>query len=201
VKIYLSKPRHHWISPYTILEKIIFWREIDYDEPLIVKWSERLEPISKAVQKFLDFVHPEVKLIKIDHWDTWSMDHTLSLLIVPMLKQLHKEKHGAPFVEDVDVPVEFKSTSAPPKENDWDTDDNHFKRWDWVMEEMIWTFEQLCDWDNDKVFFDYGTKVENESFENSIKRIKVDHEGLNAHNNRIQNGLRLFGKYYRGLWD
>ena len=69
------------------------------------------------------------------------------------------------------------------------------------MEEMIWTFEQLCDWDNDKAFFDYGPKVENESFENSIKRIKVDHEGLNSHNDRIQNGLRLFGKYYRSLWD
>ena len=201
MKIYLSKPRHHWISPYTVLEKIIFWREIDYDEPLIVKWSDRLEPISKAVQKFLDFVHPEVRYIKIDHWDTWSMDHTLSLLIVPMLKQLHKEKHGGPLVDDGDVPEELKSTSAPPKENDWDIDDNYFKRWDWVMEEMIWTFEQLCDWDNDKAFFDYGTKVENESFENSIKRIKVDHDGLNSHNDRIQNGLRLFGKYYRSLWD
>lgn len=201
MKIYLSKPRHHWISPYKVLEKIIFWREIDYDEPLIVKWSERLEPISKAIQKFLDFVHPEVRYIKIDHWDTWSMDHTLSLLVVPMLKQLHKEKHGGPSVDDEDVPEELKSTSAPPKENDWDIDDNHFKRWDWVMEEMIWTFEQLCDWDNDKAFFDYGPKVENESFENSIKRIKVDHEGLNSHNDRIQNGLRLFGKYYRSLWD
>lgn len=201
MKIYLSKPRHHWISPYTVLEKIIFWREIDYDEPFIVKWSDRLEPISKAIQKFLDFIHPEVRYIKIDHWDTWSMDHTLSLLIVPMLKQLHKEKHGGPLVDDKDVPEELKSTSAPPKENDWDIDDNHFKRWDWVMEEMIWTFEQLCDWDNDKAFFDYGPKVENESFENSIKRIKVDHDGLNSHNNRIQNGLRLFGKYYRSLWD
>lgn len=201
MKIYLSKPRHHWISPYTVLEKIIFWREIDYDEPFIVKWSDRLEPISKAIQKFLDFIHPEVRYIKIDHWDTWSMDHTLSLLIVPMLKQLHKEKHGGPLVDDKDVPEELKSTSAPPKENDWDIDDNHFKRWDWVMEEMIWTFEQLCDWDNDKAFFDYGPKVENESFENSIKRIKVDHDGLNSHNDRIQNGLRLFGKYYRSLWD
>jgi hypothetical protein len=201
VKIYLSKPRHHWISPYTILEKVIFWREIDYDEPLIDKWSQRLEPISKAILKFLDFVHPEVRYIKIDYWDTWSMDCTLSPIIAPMLKQLHKEKHGAPYVDDEDVPEELKSTSAPPRENDWDTDDNHFKRWDWVMEEMIWTFEQLSDWNNDSQFFNYGTKTENETFESAFDRIKVDQEGLNAHNNRIQNGLRLFGKYYRGLWD
>ena len=53
------------------------------------------------------------------------MDHTLAMIIVPMLKQLKETKHGAPFVDDEDVPEELKSTSAPAKENDWDTDDNH----------------------------------------------------------------------------
>ena len=32
---------------------------------------------------------------------------------------------------DEDVPEELKSTSAP--ENEWDTDDNHFKRWEDVV--------------------------------------------------------------------
>lgn len=201
MKIYLSKPRNHWISPYTILEKVFFWREIDYDEPVIEKWSDRLEPLSKALQKFLDFIHPQINYVKIDYWDTWSMDCTLSPIIAPMLKQLNKVKHGAPLVDDEDVPSELKSTAAPPKENDWDTDDNHFKRWDWVMGEMIWTFEQLSDWDNDSVFYDHGVKVKGESFDDSLNRIKIDEDGLNAHNVRIQNGLRLFGKYYRNLWD
>lgn len=201
MKIYLSKPRNHWISPYTILEKVFFWREIDYDEPVIEKWSDRLEPLSKALQKILDFIHPQINYVKIDYWDTWSMDCTLSPIIAPMLKQLNKEKHGAPLVDDEDVPSELKSTAAPPKENDWDTDDNHFKRWDWVMGEMIWAFEQLSDWDNDSKFYDFGVKVEGESFSESINRIKLDKDGLYAHNDRIQNGLRLFGKYYRNLWD
>ena len=68
-----------------------------------------------------------------------------------MLKQLKKDKHGAPLVDDEDVPEELRSTSAPPKENEYDIDDNHFKRWDWVMDEMIWSFEQMqpdCDWDD-----------------------------------------------------
>ena len=30
---------------------------------------------------------------------------------------------------------------------------------------------------------------------------KFDQEGFNAVNKRIDNGLRLFGKYYRSLWD
>ena len=42
--------------------------------------------------------------IKIDPWDTWSMDLTLALIIHPMLKQLHKTSHGAPYVDDEDVP-------------------------------------------------------------------------------------------------
>ena len=29
----------------------------------------------------------------------------------------------------------------------------------------------------------------------------VDREGIKAYNERINNGMRLFGKYYRGLWD
>ena len=28
-----------------------------------------------------------------------------------------------------------------------------------------------------------------------------DWEAMKAHNKRIDNGTRLFGKYYRGLWD
>jgi hypothetical protein len=54
------------------------------------------------------------------------MDHTLSHIVLPMLKQLKKDKHGSPLVDDEDVPEELRSTSAPAKENDWDIDDNHF---------------------------------------------------------------------------
>jgi hypothetical protein len=28
-----------------------------------------------------------------------------------------------------------------------------------------------------------------------------DWDAMKAHNKRIDNGCRLFGKYYRGLWD
>jgi len=30
---------------------------------------------------------------------------------------------------------------------------------------------------------------------------ELDREGLKAHNDRIDNGLKLFGKYFRTLWD
>ena len=202
MKIYLTKPRNHWFSPYTFLEKVFFWREIDYDEPIIEKWSERLTPISKGIAKFLDFVHPEVKYVKIDYWDTWSMDCTLSPIILPMLIQLQKTKHGSPSVDDQDVPEELRSTSAPAKENEWDTDDNWHKRWDWVMNEMIWTFTQLSDVDHESQFYDHSVEDENEKdFMKRISQIKCDYEAMKIHNDRISKGLILFGKYYRGLWD
>ena len=98
MKVYKSNYRHHWISPYIILEKVFFWREIDYDEPIIEKWADRLQPFSKAYQSVMDFIHPKIDYVKIDRYDTWSMDHTLADIILPMLKQLNTEKHGAPNV-------------------------------------------------------------------------------------------------------
>lgn len=214
MKVYFSNYRNHWLSPYTILEKVFFWREIDYDEPIIEKWSDRLNPLCVAAQKFLDFVHPKIDYVKIDYYDTWNMDSTLSKIIYPMLVQLNEKNHGAPFTDDEDVPDELKSTSAPAKENEWDTDDNHFKRWDWVMGEMIWAFEQKnidweeqyregnidwksvpCAWDENGI----PTLYTMEDGPNNT--YKCDYEGMKVHQARIDNGVRLFGKYYSRLWD
>jgi hypothetical protein len=214
MKIYLSKPRYHWVSPYTVLEKVLFWldwEKISYDTPWVEKWAERIMPFSKGWQKFMDFIHPEVNFIKVDYWDVWSMDHTLSPIIMPMLKQLKEVKHGSGHVDDEDVPDELKSTSAPPKENEWDTDDNWHKRWDYVLDEMIWAFEQLSNDEHEMQFWkthpelDLTKHPEDEGQTTTPLRWKVagdcDWDAMKSHNKRIDNGTRLFGKYYRGLWD
>lgn len=202
MKVYLSKYRYHWISPYTVLEKIIFWRKFEYEEPVIEKWVNRLDPTCKAIQAVLDFIHPKIDYVKIDKWDTWSMDYTLAHIITPMLKQLKETKHGSPFVDDEDVPEELRSSSAPPKENDYDIDENHFKRWDWVLNEMIWAFEQNLDYDSEEKFFDHSdVETGKHDILGQINKIKIDHEGLKIHQDRKKNGFRLFGKYYQGLWD
>jgi hypothetical protein len=207
MKVYFNGYPDTWLSPYTILEKVFFWREIDYDEPIIEKWSDRLLPLCNALHKVRKVINPQIRYVKLDRYDTWSMDHTLSYIIVPMLKQLNATKHGAPFVDDEDVPEELKSTSAPPKENEWDVDENHFKRWDWVMNEMIWAFERQLDEDDESEFFD-SSAYEGVDFKERLKdmekgqsKTKVDWDGLKAHQARKQNGYRLFGKYYQSLWD
>lgn len=237
MKIYISKYRDHWISPYTMLDYAFFWtdwskcsrdkriRSIEEESKYVEhpewveRWSDRLVPVSKAIQWVWDRVHPPINYVKIDRWDTWSMDHTLAPIILPMLKQLQATKHGAPLVDDEDVPDELKSTSAPPKENDWDTDGNHFRRWDWVLDEMIFAFECKVD-DSWQEKFREGEidmlwvpvdkdgnevpKGEHKYYE--MKRgpkdtYKCDYEGMRVVEKRIQNGFRLFGKYYQALWD
>jgi len=215
MKVYFSGYRNHWLSPYTILEKVFYWREIDYDEPIIEKWSNRLNPLCVAAQKFLDFVHPKIEYVKIDRYDTWSMDHTLGRIVLPMLKQLKASNHGSPLVDDEDVPEELKSTAAPAKENEWDIDGNHFKRWDWVMDEMIFAFEcksddswedafreGVIDWKSVPCAWDENGKPTMYSMEDGPNSTyKCDYDGMKVVHDRIQNGFRLFGKYYQGLWD
>jgi uncharacterized protein with WD repeat len=136
------------------------------------------------------------------------MDDTLSHIIVPMLEQLQKTKHGAPYVDDADVPEYLRSTSAPPKESEYHTDDNHFKRWDWVLDEMIFAFKaKTFDWEDQ--FYSGQHDFRWEKQDNGLLKMvdgagntfKVDDEGKKAYHDRMRNGFRLFGKYYEGLWD
>ena len=219
MKVYISKYRDHWLSPYTICEKICWWREIDYDEPWVKRVNKVLEPICGLWRDFLDFIHPPINYVKIDNYDTWSMDTTLTPIILPMLKQLKETKHGAPFTEDEDVPERLRSTTkaaVKSKKESWDTDGNHFKRWDWILDEMIWAFEQLAD-DEWEAQFHSGTSdivwVPSKELDAKGKPLtyemtagpkdtrKWDKKGYMKHSARIDNGTRLFGKYFRALWD
>jgi hypothetical protein len=166
--------------------------------------------------------------VRIDNYDTWSMDNTLAHIVLPMLIQLKKTKHGAPNTDDVDVPKKLQSTSAPPKKNEYDTDKFFFKRWDWILDEMVWAFEQ-CNKDWEKKFHSGKIDMRWQALDKDNKPIgkpqklhnkkkhkgvlwyrtvkgpndthKFDMKGYQKHLDRMQNGFRLFGKYYMSLWD
>ena len=123
-----------------------------------------------------DYPNPSID-VQIDKQDTWSMDYTLAHVILPMLKQLKETKHGSPFTDDDDVPEELRSTSAEPKENKWDTDSNFHKRWNWVMDEMIWAFTEKC------------------------KDDCLVRDNWEEHQKRMTHAFTMFGRYYENLWD
>ena len=158
---------------------------IDYEDHIV----EALDDIIQSVYNVFNRIWFDKRMqktnIQIDPWDTWSMDNTLAPIILIMLKQLQKTKHGSTPVDDEDVPAELSSTNTSPNKDKWDPDDNVHKRWDWVLEEIIWTFEQKC----------------RDSWQADFYYNKWDMEGQKAHQARMDNGFRLFGKYYEGLWD
>ena len=184
MKVYISNYRDHWISPYTILNKIFFWKK-DYDAYELDTTPDWVDKISYGILHFLDFIHPRVEYVKIDGHDVWDMDSTLGLIILPMLKKLKEDKSGAPWTNDEDVPDHLKSCYAPRVQNEWDIDDFHFLRWNWILKEMIWSFEQYQD----------------VNWEDQFHTDDVD--DWDAHfkyEARIKNGFRLFGAYYSALW-
>lgn len=172
-------------------------------ETYLEKLEDALQWLYNAtVNKVLDKRSGQKISVRIDNYDTWSMDHTLAPIILPMLKQLKATKHGSPWVDDEDVPEELRSINAEPKKDEYDTDSNHSLRWDWVLDEMVWAFEQKArdDWEGD--YYKYEDDPTNtEGFGLGLKLVWEDREGCKAHQTRMTNGFRLFGKYYESLWD
>lgn len=221
-------PYTNWFGPYQLAEALCFWVKEVEDEngfPQKPDWihdfGEYLaygsvlpdEKITRLgddredtrLSKFLQYIESKKKRkieIQIDKWDTWGMDHTLAMIILPMLIQLKETKHGSPTVDDKDLPKKIRAITG---------DDAVHEKWDWVMDEMIWAFTQLNDDDNDAQFHtgehdiyfekcDDGTG--NSEMKNGPNNTHVfDSKGYEKHSKRIQRGTTLFGKYFRGLWD
>lgn len=189
-------PYKNWIGPHQIAEKVFFWvnRNGAYaDDPTVYdRWDYRACDklgdwlASTWVCNFCNWIYSKrnrkVK-VRIDPYDTWSMDHTLALIIHPMLLQLKATNHGY-FSSD---PEDAPSIGKGDETDCGGSDTLALDRYNWIMDEMIWTFAQLIDEDAEFQFYDEKTGW--------------DLEASTAYQDRIKNGLRLFGKYYRGLWD
>jgi hypothetical protein len=89
-----------------------------------------------------------------------------------------------------------------------------------VLDKMIWSFEQLLKGDYDEKYHhgksDYDWIKSDKQYHNPLTGKMedtfqmvdkdpdshwYDSEGHKLHDERIQEGLELFGKYYRSLWD
>jgi len=194
MKVYIGPYGYRYISAFRIQDWIM---EKKYTTE---KWwnlePEQMDRFDLAVEKFVGVIQylldktinkitnrdRKIK-IRIDKYDTWSMDHTLALIVHPMLVQLRDTNHGFFCPDKEDVPH-----IGLGEETDFGHSDTLAEeRYKWVMDELVWTFEQLKN-DNDYDLF----YTEDKGW---------DREAMNAHNDRIKNGLRLFGKYYRTLWD
>lgn len=227
-------PYRSWFGPYQLADAICFWAkgEDGIDKPEWVhsfgEWLAYgktqpslavgdVRPLNSELPKtwlyrlllWLDSFKSRKLDVHIDRWDSWSADDTLAHIILPLLKQLRECKQGAPLVDDDDVPNHLRSTAAPPKEHEWDTDEHHFARWDWVLDEMIWAFEQKVNDNWEDAFFSgesdyYFEKQQDGNYvlkHGDNHTAEIDWEGRKAHQARMSRGFQLFGKYYESLWS
>jgi hypothetical protein len=181
MKVILRKPPA-WISPYTIsrdiidfIDEIFPFKDFKKQESLeisIRNFLERIPFFSKACKSLSEFFEKQHKHdIRIDYWDIWGLDTSLARIIVPSLRLLKERKDGCPFVDDEDYPHDILIS------DDVSDQDLELKglqiRWEFVLDEMIYAFEQVVNDDNYEPYNDP----------------------------RVLNGLRLFGKYYFSLWS
>lgn len=225
-------PYIHWYSTDELENRWLAWNhgvsrwegvdEKDYtalDKTVIAILDGWQFVLKHTINRIQNMRKRKIK-VRIDSYDLWGMDDTLALIIAPMLRKLKDAKHGSPCVSDDDVPDHLKTPAGSDEYND----PMVHEKWDWVVDEMIWAFEQLekgtltgVEWDeqfhsgvHDTVFIpvdEDGNTVEKDDakffrMEKTEKDTHVfDSVGYMAHYTRMKNGFRLFGVYYQGLWD
>ena len=205
-----------WFGPHQLIDAIFFWAK---DEDWVYNvgkwysdtWLGNLH--YKLADRYMQWKESRRVKVELDPWDTWSMDHTLAEIVLPMLIQLKQTKHGAPNVDQEDVPENLRAGKLEIEQynKDGTTDALFFKRWDWVVDEMIFAFNsKLEDWEDQ--FHSGEHDILWEPVEHNGEKMfemqkgpndthEWDHEGQQSYQDRINNGFRLFGKYYNALWD
>lgn len=139
-----------------------------------------------------------------------------------MLLKLKEEKQGVPnefAMVGGENYIEQKSFEFY-EESNAESFDKGCERWNEVLDKMIWSFEQLIsdewestyhhgthetDWvETDKLYKNPLTGKMEKTYQLVDKNPGghwYDFQGHQLHQERIQEGLELFGKYFQNLWD
>jgi len=191
MKVRINSYRDYIINPHRWFDKWICYNHAVesawlVDEENYTKLDKKIEKITDVLSNIFRpinfwWMDKERKIdVKIDNFDVWNLDSTLAYVILPALKVLRDQKHGSPFVEDID---------CPNIKNDADDTKSIEARWNYVLDQIIWSFEQVnSDW-------------EEQYFEKKDGKYSFDREGMKLHEEKMNKGFQLFGKYYSALWS
>ncbi|MFY9240970.1 MAG: hypothetical protein WAO78_19230 [Roseovarius sp.] len=153
------------------IDKISFWDNIYY----------------KCYRGFVSvkyFFRSKYQVLKygFDLREAWNFNSWHSEFITPRLKVLRTTLHGNP-------------TGTT------------FEEWEVILDKIIWSFEHF----NDEIMpqysddYDHSLEVSERDgmtvFTPLNKTGTVDYTECHAHSSKVQEGLDLFAKYYRHLWD
>lgn len=234
MKVIIGPYEPWWVSHvYTDYMNKKYNYDWEKSTTLFEKFLEKLEDFLNNVYYYTAnqiFKRKKRKIkVKIHHYDTWGMDNTLAYIILPMLKQLKATKHGSPYIDHEDIPEHLRLSEREEKvfnEGYWNKElnateeeikaasDKFHSQWNWVIDQMIWSFEQELGEDADyKNYYDpyLPGELEQEEQEGVVDSLfdkkfrmkmgKFNNDKYKAYQERKQLGFTLFGKYYQALWD
>lgn len=182
-------PHVKYFGPNQLAEKILFW--LDKDHSLVESFGDWLAHGRKGnthitllyrVLMWWEARNKQYCDVRIDDYDTYSLDETLSKVILPALKAFKAtERMGYKPVPVEDVP-DHLATHGNVDYLELQVDDIEKEliwRWEYIIDEMIWYHEQVLD----------GFMLDEQSSEE-----------YKAYTSRVERAAILWGKYYSGLW-
>lgn len=113
--------------------------------------------------------------------ETWDLGYTVAAFTLPRLRRFKKLNNGIPgcLLIESDGTTHFNDEEyQKQKEIEWDT----------ILDHMIWSFEQIITSDEEPSIYNYK-----DNWNEYCEQMKI-------YNEQIQDGLNLFGKYFRNLW-
>jgi len=178
MKVYIG-PYLNWWGPYQIAELL---------EKVGVS-GDKCRKIGKYLSEtwvgtFLEWAHSKKKRkvkVKINYYDTFDLDSTLSYIIHPLLIKFKENKQSTPYILNSDIPKELHKADEVEYGNAEGV--HNQEGYDWILNEMIWAFDP--DWDDKNGFGDGDYTIDK----------------YKENNKRQQNAFRLFGTHYSTLWS
>jgi len=225
----------HWFTTRRAEHAYLEWRhkkyawdvdERDYDwiDRTVVKLLDGWQNVLHYTLNQIQQRRQRTVRVHLDPWDSWDAYTTLSHVILPVLERLKETKQGDPFVDSEDVPKHLRPTKKQLKEVEETgrVDEKHSDRWNYILDAMIWSFQEIVeDKPGEEKFFTgesdtvwtrvdiHGNEVDKDYDGQIYYRMdrgpndtrEIDWDGLKAYEERIDYGLKMFGKYFRALWD
>ena len=130
--------------------------------------------------------------------DLWNLSDHLGKVIAIRLRAFRKMKKNG-FPTDLDNVFD-----DPKKKTRTLNDKNGMRKWNEVLDEMAWVFENYNK--DDKYYHHHGDMKWGEPDENGNCRlldsgVTADKKKLKKHWHRVNDGLKLFADNFLKLWD
>jgi hypothetical protein len=132
---------------------------------------------------YTDSDEPRFESIEIHKYDSWNAFETIAKVVYPILVQLKATKKGYALVSAEDAPgIDLEPSEVESGYSE--------ARWDYVLDEIIWTMKELAE-----------NELSAPSYDTMNSDLSNWQDVYKTYNARVQKGCELFGRYFRNLWD